>query len=74
MDFSATLAEVTTMSVDDRLRLVQAIWDSIEAEQSFPDLTEAQQRDLDRRVAELKASPEIAITWEDIKTHLKRPL
>jgi hypothetical protein len=31
MDLSATLAQVNRLSVDDRIRLVQAIWDSITA-------------------------------------------
>ncbi|WP_416212324.1 addiction module protein [Nostoc sp. DedQUE09] len=42
MDITATLNEIATLSVEDRIRIVQAIWDSIAAEQVYPDLTDAQ--------------------------------
>ena len=43
MDLSTTLAEIVALSVDERIRLVKAIWDSIAAEPGQPALTEAQQ-------------------------------
>ena len=58
MDISATLSEITSLSVEDRLRLVEAIWDSIEAENSQPELTEAQKQELERRLARHAASPD----------------
>ena len=42
MDLSATLAQINTLSPDDRIRLVQAIWDSIPEEARAPDLTDEQ--------------------------------
>ncbi len=71
MNMTATLAEISSLSVDDRIKLVQAIWDGIAAEQRHPDLTEAQKKDLDRRVAELDASPDQVLTWEEIKRGLR---
>jgi putative addiction module component (TIGR02574 family) len=44
MDITATVRELIVLSVEDRIRIVQAIWDSIAAEQVDPDLTEAQKR------------------------------
>ena len=32
MDLAGTLAEIISLSVNDRIRLVQAIWDSISAD------------------------------------------
>ena len=43
---------------DDRLTLVQEIWDSIAAESVPLPLTDAQRRDLDRRLAEHAADPD----------------
>jgi putative addiction module component (TIGR02574 family) len=71
VNFTTTLAEISSMSVDDRIKLVQAIWDSIAADQTHPDLTEAQKKDLDRRVAELDALPERVLSWEEIKRGLR---
>lgn len=50
MDIATTLNEITALSLEDRILLVQAIWDSITAEQAYPDLTEAQKDELDRRI------------------------
>ena len=43
MDLSPTLAEIVSLSVDERIRLVEATWDSIASEPGQPELTEAQQ-------------------------------
>jgi len=34
MDITATLNEIAALSIEDRILLVQAIWDSIAAEQA----------------------------------------
>jgi len=72
MDITATLTEVRSMSVDDRIRLVQALLDTIAEDQDPPDLTEAQRQELDRRIADLDASPNNILTWEQIKAHVLR--
>ena len=72
MDITATLNEIAALSIEDRIRLVQAIWDSIAAEQAYPDLTEAQQQELDRRIADREANPDNVLTWEEIKASLRK--
>lgn len=67
MNISATLAEVSSLNVDDRLRLVEAIWDSIVAENGQPEVTEAQQEELERRLARHAASPDDVVSWEEVK-------
>lgn len=71
MDITATLREVIALSVEDRIRIVQAIWDSIAAEQVYPILTEPQQRELDRRIADSETHPDDLLTWEEIKASIK---
>jgi putative addiction module component (TIGR02574 family) len=70
MDITATLNEIATLSVEDRIRLVQAIWDSIAAEQVYPDLTDAQKQELDRRTADYNSNPDNVLTWEEIKASI----
>jgi putative addiction module component (TIGR02574 family) len=65
------LAEITAMSLDDRIALVQAIWDSIADEADAFPVTEEQQRELDRRIAELDANPKNVLTWEEFKARLR---
>jgi putative addiction module component (TIGR02574 family) len=71
MDITVALNQINTLSIDDRIHLVQAIWDSIAAEQAYPDLTQAQQQELDRRSAAYDANPNDVITWEEIKASIK---
>lgn len=72
MDITATLKEITALSIEDRIHLVQAIWDSVAAEQTYVDLTEAQQQEIDRRIADHEANPDNVLTWEEIKASLKK--
>jgi len=66
MDFTATLAVIRSWSLDDRLRLVQAICDDLVAASPEQDLTEAQQRELERRLADDDQTDDV-IPWEVIK-------
>jgi putative addiction module component (TIGR02574 family) len=72
MDITATLNEIAALSIEDRIRLVQAIWDSIAAEQAYPDLTDTQKRELDDRIDDYEMNPDNILTWEEIKASIKR--
>ena len=72
MDISTTLNQINELSVDDRIQLVQAIWDSIAAEQAYPELSPEQIEELDHRSAAYDANPEDVLTWEEIKASIKR--
>ncbi|PSB02813.1 addiction module protein [Merismopedia glauca] len=71
MDITATLKEITALSVSDRIRLVQAIWDTIADEQVYSNLITSQQQELDRRIADYEANPDDVLTWEEIKASIK---
>ena len=58
---------IDRLSVEDRLALVQEIWDSITAVPEQVPLTEAQRRELERRLAAHEASPGDVIPWEEVK-------
>jgi putative addiction module component (TIGR02574 family) len=55
------------LSRDERLALVQELWDSIVAEQGPSLLTEAQREELLRRADEDDADPDGGIPWEEVK-------
>ncbi|MGB5959024.1 MAG: addiction module protein [Coleofasciculaceae cyanobacterium] len=71
MDITTTLNEIAALNVEDKIRLVQAIWDSIAAEQTYPDLTEMQKREIDRRITDYEANPDDVLTWDEIKASIK---
>ena len=55
------------MTRDERLKLVQELWDSIAAETSSPLLNDAQRMELERRIAEDDATPDDVVPWEQVK-------
>jgi putative addiction module component (TIGR02574 family) len=65
------LAEIAALSIDDRIHVVQEIWDGIAAERGYPDLTESQKREIDRRIDESDKNPENILTWEEVKRSIK---
>jgi putative addiction module component (TIGR02574 family) len=58
---------IDQLSREQRIALVQDIWDTIAAESAPPLLTEAQRQELQRRVAEDDASPDNVVPWEEVK-------
>lgn len=58
---------IDRLSVEERLALVQEIWNSIAAETGQSRLTDARRQELDRRLAEDEANPDDVIPWEQVK-------
>ena len=54
-------------NVENRLTLVEEIWESIAADPEALLLTHPQRDDLDRRIAEHEASPESVVAWAQVK-------
>lgn len=58
---------IDRLSVDERIALVQEIWDSIATDPDRTHLTEAGRRELERRLADHEANPEDVVPWEQVK-------
>ena len=58
---------IDRMSVEDRIALATAIWDSVAAEPHRPLLTAAQRLELERRLADHAAKPDDVVPWEQVK-------
>jgi putative addiction module component (TIGR02574 family) len=67
VDIAATLAEIKSLSIDERLALVEAIWDSIAAESDSLPLTEAQRVELEHRLADDEANPDDVVSWDEVR-------
>jgi putative addiction module component (TIGR02574 family) len=59
------------LTIDDKLLLLDEIWESITAAAEELPITDEQKRILDRRIAELDANPNNVIAWEEIKAHVQ---
>jgi putative addiction module component (TIGR02574 family) len=66
------VAEILALPVDERVRLVEAIWDSISAVPEALPLTDWQKEELDRRLAELEANPDAGCTLEEVFARIRR--
>jgi putative addiction module component (TIGR02574 family) len=66
------VAEILALPVAERVRLVEAIWDSISAIPEALPLTEWQRQELDRRLAEFEANPDEGATLEEVFARIRR--
>lgn len=73
MDLKAVLTEVQTWPPQERLRLIEEVWDGLCDEGSEFELTEELKDLLDRRLAALDADPSDVLTWDEIKAYVRRP-
>ena len=72
MNYNFVIIKINALNIEDRIFLVQAIWDSIAAEQVYPDLNEEQKKELDSRINDSESNPDNVLTWEEIKTSITR--
>jgi putative addiction module component (TIGR02574 family) len=65
---------IDRLSVEDRLKLVEEIWDSIATDSTALPLTPDQRQELERRLAAHKANPEEAVPWSEVRESLNKLL
>ena len=61
------IEQAKKFNVSDRVRLVEEIWDTIAEENEAFELTDAQKRELDKRVEWVRNNPGQGRTWDEIK-------
>jgi putative addiction module component (TIGR02574 family) len=66
------VAEILALPVAERMRLVEAIWDSISSVPDALALTQWQMDELDRRLAEFEADPDSGATLEEVFARIRR--
>jgi len=66
-----SIADILELPVQERIHLVELIWDSVavapETLQISPELI----TELETRLTEFQANPEIGHTWSEVKSQLK---
>ncbi len=67
MDVQTVLTEVDSWPIEDRIRLVQEVWDRLADQGYEPELSDAMKAEIDRRLAAHAANPDAAIPWEQVK-------
>jgi putative addiction module component (TIGR02574 family) len=67
----AQLEEILRLSVEERIQLVEAIWDSIAEHPDALPVTDAQRRELDRRLADHLREPQATRPWSQVRDSLR---
>ncbi len=70
MSVSLKSLGIDRLSVEERLALVEDLWDSIAEESAATPLTDAQRAELDRRLVDHEANPNDVVPWEDVKASI----
>lgn len=68
----ALVAEILELPVPERMRLIEAIWDSIAAAPESLPLTQWQIEELDRRLAEYESNPASGDTLEEVFARIRQ--
>jgi len=70
-----TLKEIRQLSIEERILMVEAIWDSI-AEDTTPkglEVPDEERVEILKRYEEYKAGNQRTYTWEEVKMYAKEP-
>jgi putative addiction module component (TIGR02574 family) len=63
-------AEALQLPVEDRLDLAEALWESLEKEETQPELPAWQGDILDERLATEDAALDVGSPWQDVKQRI----
>lgn len=66
------MSDILALSVAERIRLAQEIWDSVAAVPDSVPLSQADRDELDRRLAATPADPTAGSPWPDVRARLSR--
>ncbi|MEW6219116.1 MAG: addiction module protein [Thermodesulfobacteriota bacterium] len=65
-----TVSDALQLDVRERIRLVEAIWDSIAAVPEAVELTDEQREELDRRLGAFNSDQVKGSPWDEVRARL----
>jgi putative addiction module component (TIGR02574 family) len=66
-----SIADILELPVQERIRLVELIWDSVAAIPDAVKVSPTLKAELETRLAEFEANPETGYSWDQVKSRLK---
>ena len=66
-----SIADILELPVQDRIRLVELIWDSVAAIPEAVEISPALKAELEARFKEFEANPEAGYSWDEVRSRLK---
>jgi len=66
-----TQMNIQELSVSDRIRMAEELWDSVLEDQASIEVTDAQKKVLEQRIKSYSSTPSEGLTWEEVNDRLK---
>ena len=63
---------IEELTRDERLDLIEALWDSLEASSNQLPLTDEQRKELDLRIEEMDRDDSLGIPWADVVGQIRK--
>ncbi len=64
------LAEILALPIEERIELVQSIWESVAAVPEAVQLTPEQRAELDERIREYRENPDSGSPWPEVRDRI----
>jgi putative addiction module component (TIGR02574 family) len=68
------IKKILEMSVDDRIHLVQTIWDSIALDTETSPISKEHKKILDERIKAHSDNPDDIVSWDEVKKAARKIL
>lgn len=65
-----SIADILQLPVQERIHLVELIWDSVAAVPEAVEISPELKAELEARLAEFEENPDAGFSWEQVKSHL----
>jgi putative addiction module component (TIGR02574 family) len=66
-----SVADILELSVQERIQLVEVIWESIAAFPQALEVSSELKTELQERLADFEQNPELGYSWDEVKLQLK---
>ena len=68
---SISISDILELPVQERIRLVELIWDSVAAVPEAVEVSPELKAELEVRLAEFESNPHAGYSWDEVKSRLK---
>lgn len=66
--------KIDSLNVEERLELIESLWESLTEDPSNVPVTDAQKRMLDERLDEIEAGDDVGAPWEEVRARILKLL
>ncbi len=67
---SRSAIEIDTLNIEERLELIESLWESLTVDPSNIPITDAQKKMLDERLDEIEAGDDVGAPWEEVRDRI----